>query len=152
MRVINNSVRENRQRRDTLKVNSRAGDPESARIKSGFGTGKNNEYQQNGSLTLAGTPQLTAGNKIELSGFGQLSGDWLITSTRHVFERNSGYTTELEVARGPGNPNPPPTGQTGKTQTLTVYKADGSTSTVIKEKNNGHSDPSGRYRQCRGCR
>ncbi|ENF3045106.1 phage late control D family protein [Escherichia coli] len=119
---------------DTLKVNSRAGDPESARIKADSALAKNNEYQQNGSLTLAGTPQLTAGNKIELSGFGQLSGDWLITSARHVFERSSGYTTELEVARGPVTRTRRQRGKPAKTQTLTVYKADGSTSTVIKEK------------------
>ena len=83
----------------------------------------------NGSLTLTGTPQLTAGNKIELVGFGQLSGPWLITTARHAFDRNSGYTTELEVARGPVT-----RGKKQKTQKLTVYHPDGSTSTVIKEK------------------
>ncbi|MGT3532748.1 phage protein D, partial [Escherichia coli] len=90
---------------------------------------RHNEYQQNGSLTLTGTPQLTAGNKIELVSFGQLSGPWLITTARHAFDRNSGYTTELEVARGPVT-----RGKKQKTQKLTVYHPDGSTSTVIKEK------------------
>ncbi len=61
-------------------------------------------------------------------GFGQLSGPWLITTARHAFDRNSGYTTELEVARGQSQE-----GKT-KTQKLTVYHPDGSTSTVIKEK------------------
>ncbi len=74
--------------------------PDSARIKADSALARHNEYQQNGSLTLTGTPQLTAGNKIELVGFGQLSGPWLIITARHAFERNSGYTTELEVARG----------------------------------------------------
>ncbi|EIL3238634.1 TPA: phage protein D, partial [Escherichia coli] len=41
----------------------------------------------------------------------------------------SGYTTELEVARGPVT-----RGKKQKTQKLTVYHPDGSTSTVIKEK------------------
>ncbi|MGS9760008.1 phage late control D family protein, partial [Klebsiella pneumoniae] len=120
---------------DSLKVNSRVSDPDSARIKADSALARHNEYQQNGSLTLMGTPQLTAGNKIELVGFGQLSGPWLITTARHAFDRNSGYITELEVARGPVTQGKAKKGKkTGKTQTLTVYKPDGSTSTVIKEK------------------
>lgn len=64
-----------------------------------------------------------------------LSGPWLITTARHAFDRNSGYITELEVARGPVTQGKAKKGKkTGKTQTLTVYKPDGSTSTVIKEK------------------
>lgn len=114
---------------DSLKVNNRVSDPDSARIKADSALARHNEYQQNGYLTLTGTPQLTAGNKIELVGFGQLSGPWLITTARHAFERNSGYTTELEVARGPVT-----RGKKQKTQKLTVYHPDGSTSTVIKEK------------------
>lgn len=62
---------------------------------------RHNEYQQSGSLSLMGASQLTAGNKIELTGFGQLSGPWLITTARHSFDRSSGYVTELDVARGP---------------------------------------------------
>ncbi len=108
---------------DSLKVNSRVSDPDSARIKADSALARHNEYQQNGSLTLMGTPQLTAGNKIELVGFGQLSGPWLITTARHAFYRNSGYITELEVARGPVTQGKAKKGKkTGKTQTLTVYK------------------------------
>ncbi|MDU7903757.1 MAG: contractile injection system protein, VgrG/Pvc8 family, partial [Enterobacter hormaechei] len=118
---------------DSLKVNSRVSDPDSARIKADSALARHNEYQQNGSLTLMGTPQLTAGNKIELVGFGQLSGPWLITTARHAFDRNSGYITELEVARGPVTQGKAKKGKkTGKSQTLTVYKYDGTTSTVIK--------------------
>ena len=114
---------------DSLKVNSRVSDPDSARIKADSALASHNEYQQNGSLTLMGTPQLTAGNKIELVGFGQLSGQWLITTARHALDRSSGYITELEVARGPVT-----SGKKSKTQKLTVYHPDGTTSTVIKEK------------------
>ncbi|MER0491129.1 phage late control D family protein [Morganella morganii] len=120
---------------DSLKVNSRVSDPDSARIKADSALAGHNEYQQSGSLTLMGTPRLTAGNKIELTGFGRLSGQWLITTARHAFDRNSGYTTEIDVARGPETQGKAKKGRkSGKNQTLTVYKADGSTSTVIKEK------------------
>lgn len=120
---------------DRLQVNSRVSDPDSARIKADSALASHNEYQQSGSLTLMGASQLTAGNKIELSGFGQLSGPWLITTARHTLDRSSGYVTELDVARGPVTRGKAKKGnKTGKTQTLTVYKPDGSTSTVIKEK------------------
>ncbi|RBP63072.1 hypothetical protein BHG07_08560 [Brenneria salicis ATCC 15712 = DSM 30166] len=78
-----------------------------------------------------GTPQLIAGNKIELVKFGQLSGHWLITSARHSFDRSGGYITEIEIARGPVT-----TGKStrSKTQKLTVYKPDGTTETVTREK------------------
>lgn len=120
---------------DRLQVNTRVSDPDSARIKADSALASHNEYQQSGSMTLMGSPQLTAGNKIELSGFGQLSGQWLITTARHAFDRNSGYVTELDVARGlvtQGKTKKNP--KAGKTQQLTIYKPDGTTSTVIKEK------------------
>ncbi len=120
---------------DRLQVNSRVSDPDSARIKADSALARHNEYQQSGSLTLMGASQLIAGNKIELSDFGQLSGPWLITTARHTLDRSSGYVTELDVARGPVTRGKAKKGKkTGKTQTLTVYKPDGSTSTVIKEK------------------
>lgn len=120
---------------DTLKVNSRVSDPDSARIKADSALARHNEYQQSGDLSLEGTPQLTAGNKIELAGFGRLSGDWLITSTRHSMDRSGGYVTELEVARGPVTQGKAKKSKkAGKSQPLTVYHPDGSTSTVTKEK------------------
>ncbi|HAT2167659.1 TPA: phage late control D family protein [Citrobacter freundii] len=120
---------------DTLKINSRVSDPDSARIKADSSLARHNEYQQSGSLSLMGASQLTAGNKIELTGFGQLSGPWLITTARHSFDRSSGYVTELDVARGPVTQGKAKKSKkAGKNQTLIVYKYDGSTSTVIKEK------------------
>lgn len=117
---------------DTLKVTSRSADKDSAQLKADAALDSHNEYQQTGSLTVIGTPQLTAGNKIALVKFGQLSGQWLITSARHSFDRSSGYVTELEVARGPETNGK----KKKKTQTLTVYKADGTTTTTttVKEK------------------
>ncbi|RAW90957.1 phage late control D family protein [Photorhabdus laumondii] len=118
---------------DTLKVNSRAANKDSAEIKATSALDSHNEYQQNGSLSLMGAPQLTAGNKIELVEFGKLSGQWLITSAHHSFDRNSGYITELEVARGPVTSSKSKKDKKGKTQKLVVYKPDGSSDTIIKE-------------------
>ncbi|MDK9603498.1 phage late control D family protein [Lelliottia wanjuensis] len=86
---------------DTLKVNARAADEGNAQVKAEAALDDHNEYQQTGSLSLMGNPQLIAGNKITLDGFGVLSGEWLITRARHTFDRASGYSTEIEVGRGP---------------------------------------------------
>lgn len=82
-----------------------------------------NEYQQTGSLSMMGNTQLIAGNKITLDGFGVLSGEWLITSARHSFDRSSGYSTEIEVGRGPKTASGG--GKKKKPDTLTVYHPDG---------------------------
>lgn len=85
---------------DTLKLNSRAPDTGAAQAKANAALDSHNEYQQTGTLSLMGCPQLTAGNKIELTGFGVLSGQWLIDKSMHRFTR-SGYTTEIDISRGP---------------------------------------------------
>ncbi|MCV9878854.1 phage late control D family protein [Brenneria izbisi] len=115
---------------DTLKVTSRASDEDGAQRKADAALDAHNENQQTGSLSLMGTPQLIAGNKIELVKFGQLSGHWLITSARHSFDRSSGYVTEIEIARGPVTTG---TSARSKTRKLTVYKPDGTTETVTRE-------------------
>ncbi|MCU7097926.1 phage late control D family protein [Salmonella enterica] len=109
---------------DTLKVNTRAADEGTAQVKADAALDSNNEYQQTGSLSLMGEPQLIAGNKITLEGFGVLSGEWLITSARHSFDRSSGYSTEIEVGRGPKTAAG---GGKKKPGSLTTYHPDGTT-------------------------
>ncbi len=112
---------------DTLKVNARAADKGTAQVKAEAALDDHNEYQQTGSLSLMGNPQLIAGNKITLEGFGVLSGEWLITSARHSFDRSSGYSTEIEVGRGPKTAagGGSGKGKDKKPDTLTVYHPDG---------------------------
>ncbi|AYH02059.1 phage protein D [Pectobacterium parmentieri] len=107
---------------DTLKVNTRAADVSGVRMKTDAALDAHNEKQQAGSMTLMGSPQLAAGNKIELVAFGQLSGHWLINSARHVLERGSGYTTEVELTRGPATAGKRKS-DSGKT--LVTYHPDG---------------------------
>jgi len=85
---------------DTLKLNSRAPDTGAAQAKANAALDNHNEYQQTGTLSMMGCPQMTAGNKIDLSGFGVLSGQWLIDKSMHKLTR-SGYITEIEISRGP---------------------------------------------------
>ena len=124
---------------DTLNISSRVAGQDDAQTKAHAALSKHNEYQQTGTLTLVeGTPQLTSGNKISLVGFGRLSGSWLIITARHDVDRSGGYVTELDVARGPitrstGKVKAKKGKKSGKTQTLTVFHADGTTSTTTKE-------------------
>lgn len=85
---------------DTLKLNSRAPDTGAAQAKANAALDSHNEYQQTGTLSMMGCPQLTAGNKIALTGFGALSGQWLIDKSTHKLAR-SGYITEIDISRGP---------------------------------------------------
>ncbi|MBQ4779978.1 phage protein D [Pectobacterium versatile] len=117
---------------DTLKVNVRAADASGAKMKTDAALDAHNEKQQKGSMTLMGSPQLAAGNKVELVSFGQLSGHWLIESARHVLERGSGYTTEIGLIRGPITAGKRKS-DSGKT--LVTYHPDGSQTTrTVKSK------------------
>lgn len=111
---------------DTLKVNVRAADASGARMKTDAALDAHNEKQQKGSMTLMGSPQLAAGNKVELVSFGQLSGHWLIESARHALERGSGYTTEIGLIRGPITAGKR---KSDGGKTLVTYHPDGSQTT-----------------------
>lgn len=50
-------------------------------------------------IELEGDPAITAGVSIELSGFGQLSGLYLVWRTTHTHQRTSGYQMRLELKR-----------------------------------------------------
>lgn len=52
-----------------------------------------------GNLTLEGDPLLAAGQNIELTGLGLLSGIYTISRATHSLAQGSGYTTELELKR-----------------------------------------------------
>ncbi|UTH76091.1 phage late control D family protein [Chromobacterium sp. IIBBL 290-4] len=51
------------------------------------------------SVTVDGAPQLAAGRNVELSGFGKLSGRYLIERARHRLSRQDGYLCELDLKR-----------------------------------------------------
>lgn len=58
-----------------------------------------NSKQQSGTLTIFGDPLLIAGNSIELTGMGQMSGKYYITKSKHRITRSSGYITEIDIKR-----------------------------------------------------
>ncbi len=58
-----------------------------------------NDLRLTGEFTVVGEPRLLAGNTVELTGMGRLSGTYLIQTSRHSLNRDAGYTTTLEVRR-----------------------------------------------------
>jgi hypothetical protein len=46
-----------------------------------------------------GNPILVAGNNVELTGFGELSGKWHIKKSTHRIDRSGGYTTDLDLEK-----------------------------------------------------
>lgn len=58
-----------------------------------------NSKQQEGTITVEGDPMLVAGNVLELTGLGQLSGKYLIHGSTHECDKSGGYLTSLEIKR-----------------------------------------------------
>lgn len=56
-----------------------------------------NKMQQSGNVSLPGSPVLVAGNVIELTGLGLLSGNYLIKASAHTVGIAEGWLVDLEV-------------------------------------------------------
>jgi phage protein D len=91
---------------DMLRIATRAETPTDAMLKAQSALHDANMTFTTGKLTLEGTPKLRAGGNVQVLGFGQYDGKYQITSAHHRLERDSGYTTEIEIRQGddPGDP------------------------------------------------
>lgn len=58
-----------------------------------------NTPQQSGRCTIQGYPLAVAGNNIEVTGLGKISGVYHIMSSEHVIDKTTGYVTNLELKR-----------------------------------------------------
>jgi phage protein D len=85
---------------DTLKVTARASDKAVAQTKAQAALDSANGKKTEGSLSLPGNPRLVAGINVTLTGLGAFDGKYLVKNARHSIDRDSGYTTELDVQRG----------------------------------------------------
>jgi hypothetical protein len=82
---------------DVLKINSRCENKEQAIIIAQVALATKNASKIEGTLSLIGTPDLVAGNNIEIKGIGNFSGKYHLTQVKHSIDKTSGYTTNLEV-------------------------------------------------------
>lgn len=84
---------------DTKKSRKRAASAEVAKAKAKADLAKANRERTTGAWSMMGRPYVLSGNVIDLQAPGVLGGNYLVTSSRHRFSRDSGYTSEQQVCR-----------------------------------------------------
>ncbi|EAS5077696.1 phage protein D [Salmonella enterica] len=115
---------------DTLTLSGRTGNQGTAARRTRAALNLKNQYQKVATLSMEGNVRLRAGHNVTLTGFGASDGKWLTGSVRHSMTRSGGYTMDVEVARGPVAKK----SSGGGSKTLTVYRADGSTTQTTTPK------------------
>lgn len=84
---------------DTLELRITAENKGQAELKAKTALYRANSLQQGGSINLPGNVLYVAGNNIELTGLGFLSGKYHITQSDHTVTKSGGYVCDLEVKR-----------------------------------------------------
>ncbi|EIL8144863.1 phage protein D [Salmonella enterica] len=115
---------------DTLTLSGRTGNQGTAARRTRAALNLKNQYQKVATLSMEGNVRLRAGHNVTLTGFGASDGKWLTGSVRHSMTRSGGYTMDVEAARGPVAKK----SSGGGSKTLTVYRADGSTTQTTAPK------------------
>jgi hypothetical protein len=89
------------QRVDVLKLYGRVENEAQAKARIDAAMLKAKMGQVEGTMTIPGDPRLRAGMKVALEGFGVLDTEYLINKVRHRFDREGGYTAELDLSINP---------------------------------------------------
>jgi phage protein D len=84
---------------DVLKMVVRCENGQQALMKARAALHARNTLFAEASLVMPGSIGMASGNTIELSGFGEFDGAYMIMMARHRLDRAHGYTTRLEVSR-----------------------------------------------------
>ena len=82
---------------DTLEVRTKAENKQQAELKAKAAMYRANSRQKEGNVTVQGNPLLLAGNNIELTGLGTISGKYHIMESTHSIDASGGYTTSLSL-------------------------------------------------------
>lgn len=84
---------------DTLVIKTKAENSQQAREKAKAALYRANTKQQEGDIEIVGSPLVIAGNNIEITGMGQISGRFHVEESTHVIEKGGGYTTSAKLKR-----------------------------------------------------
>jgi phage protein D len=82
---------------DTIEVRTKAENTNQAQLKAKAAMYRANSRQKEGSITVIGNPLLLAGNNIELTGLGTISGKYHIMESTHSIDGSGGYVTNLNL-------------------------------------------------------
>jgi len=81
---------------DTLELRGTVENLLQAELKSKAALHNNNKEGKTGRFNVPGNPLMVAGNNIEVTGLGKLSGKYHISESVHTIDRNSGYVTSID--------------------------------------------------------
>lgn len=84
---------------DTLEIHTKAENKGQAELIAKAALHRANSLQQGGNVRLPGNVLYVAGNSIELTGLGELSGKYHITQSEHTVTKSGGYDCDLEIKR-----------------------------------------------------
>ncbi len=81
---------------DTLELRTSVENLLQAELKAKSALHNKNKQGKTGRFNVYGNPLLVAGNNIEVTGMGKLSGKYHISESVHTIDRNGGYVTNIE--------------------------------------------------------
>ncbi|QOD81897.1 phage late control D family protein [Chromobacterium haemolyticum] len=84
---------------DTLKINARAENKQQAVAMAKAALRDKNLKEMEGEFDLIGDPRLLAGNTLNIACLGKLSGDYLLSESRHTVTRSGGWDVSLSGQR-----------------------------------------------------
>lgn len=84
---------------DHYELRSKAENKQQAEAKAKAALHRANSHEKTGTITTPGNVLLIAGQNIELTGLGVLSGKYHITGSRHTIDKSMAYGTEAELKR-----------------------------------------------------
>jgi uncharacterized protein len=82
-----------------LEIETKAENQQQAEAKAKAALHRSNTLMQSGNITFPGNTYACAGNNVELSGFGKLSGTYFFLTTTHTIDQSSGWICEGEIKR-----------------------------------------------------
>lgn len=82
---------------DVLIIEQKAESLEQAQVIAKSYLEKANKLQQSGSVSMPGNPFVIAGNVIELTGLGKMSGNYIIRSSAHTVDVLTGWVSDLDI-------------------------------------------------------
>lgn len=84
---------------DTIKMVARSENGQQALLKCQAALQATSKFFIEGSLTMPGSIAMASGNTLQVSGFGEFDGIYIILAARHLLDRAHGYVTRVEVSR-----------------------------------------------------
>jgi len=84
---------------DFLEIKIRTENPQQAEMIAKAALYRANSLQQEGTLTIPGSPLVVCGINIELTELGMFSGIWHCTKSHHQVSKTDGYVTTPEIKR-----------------------------------------------------